>query len=147
MSINASLLPRLPRNFSQHLRIRGEFFQKRQQALDCFSWAVPCQTAANQLEGTVALVTGASSGIGEATGLALARQGAAVALVARRAERLESLAGRVQESGGTALTITADVMTSRGARPTLQASTATTICTRLIAPTRVPLIRCSASMS
>lgn len=61
------------------------------------------------LNGTVALVTGASSGIGEATALHLARQGAAVAVLARRADRLRALAEKVQGSGGRALFLEADV--------------------------------------
>jgi NADP-dependent 3-hydroxy acid dehydrogenase YdfG len=58
------------------------------------------------LTGTVALVTGASSGIGDATARELANRGASVALVARRRDRLEQLA---QEIGGNALVIEADV--------------------------------------
>jgi NADP-dependent 3-hydroxy acid dehydrogenase YdfG len=65
--------------------------------------------ASDTLNGTVALVTGASSGIGRATALELAARGAAVALVARRADRLQELAGEIGESGGTALAIEADV--------------------------------------
>ena len=64
---------------------------------------------ADDLTGTVALVTGASSGIGEATAANLAARGAAVALVARRTDRLEELAGSITGSGGKAVTITADV--------------------------------------
>jgi NADP-dependent 3-hydroxy acid dehydrogenase YdfG len=71
---------------------------------------------ASQLEGTVALITGASSGIGEATAIALAERGAAVALVARRRERLEQLAGRLQDSGGHSLVIEADVGSEEPAR-------------------------------
>ncbi|HTI13080.1 MAG TPA: SDR family NAD(P)-dependent oxidoreductase [Dictyobacter sp.] len=64
---------------------------------------------AKSLEGKVVIVTGASSGIGEATALAVAEQGAKVAIVARRGDRLQSLAQRIQEQGGTALTVVADV--------------------------------------
>ena len=61
------------------------------------------------LEGTVALVTGASSGIGEATAEILAQHGAAVALVARRIDRLEDLAAKLKSEGASVLPIQADV--------------------------------------
>jgi NADP-dependent 3-hydroxy acid dehydrogenase YdfG len=64
---------------------------------------------AERLDGTVALVTGASSGIGEATARALAARGAAVALAARREERLAQLAKEIRGSGGDALVLEADV--------------------------------------
>ena len=64
---------------------------------------------AEDLDGTVALVTGASSGIGQATATALAARGASVALVARRTERLDELAAQIREGGGQTVTITADV--------------------------------------
>jgi NADP-dependent 3-hydroxy acid dehydrogenase YdfG len=62
-----------------------------------------------KLTSKVAIVTGASSGIGEATALALAAEGAMVAIAARRSDRLEALAKRITDQGGTALPITADV--------------------------------------
>jgi NADP-dependent 3-hydroxy acid dehydrogenase YdfG len=62
-----------------------------------------------KLSERVALVTGASSGIGEATASALATEGARVGLVARRLGRLEVLAKRLRESGGEVLPIEADV--------------------------------------
>jgi NADP-dependent 3-hydroxy acid dehydrogenase YdfG len=61
------------------------------------------------LDGTVALVTGASSGIGEATARALASHGAKVAVAARRLERLERLASEIGGQGHTALAIQSDV--------------------------------------
>jgi NADP-dependent 3-hydroxy acid dehydrogenase YdfG len=66
-------------------------------------------SSSRDLENTVALVTGASSGIGQAAARALAARGSKVALVARRADRLEELAGEIADSGGTALPIEADV--------------------------------------
>ncbi|MBD1870373.1 SDR family NAD(P)-dependent oxidoreductase [Cyanobacteria bacterium FACHB-471] len=63
----------------------------------------------DKLAGKVAIVTGASSGIGEATALALADVGATVAIAARRSDRLEALAKRILDQGGEVLSITADV--------------------------------------
>ena len=63
----------------------------------------------SDLSGRVAAITGASSGIGEATALAFAQAGAKVALGARRTDRVEALAGRIEEAGGTALALELDV--------------------------------------
>ncbi len=64
---------------------------------------------AEKLEGKVAIITGASSGIGEATAIALAAEGAIVAIAARRSDRLEALAKRIQATGGKALPIVTDI--------------------------------------
>lgn len=71
---------------------------------------------AEQLTGTVAMVTGASSGIGAATAAALARDGASVVLVARRRDRLDALWKQIGEAGGDALVIDTDVTVESGAR-------------------------------
>jgi NADP-dependent 3-hydroxy acid dehydrogenase YdfG len=65
--------------------------------------------AGKALSGTVALVTGASSGIGAATAHRLAREGAAVAAVASRCDRLDQVVGDVAASGGHALAVGADL--------------------------------------
>jgi len=62
-----------------------------------------------RLDGTVALVTGASSGIGEATAVALAGVGATVAIAARRTDRLEDLKQRIDNDGAQALVVQLDV--------------------------------------
>jgi NADP-dependent 3-hydroxy acid dehydrogenase YdfG len=61
------------------------------------------------LDGRVALVTGASSGIGEAAAAALAAAGAAVAVSARRADRLDALVARIEAAGGKAVALPGDV--------------------------------------
>jgi NAD(P)-dependent dehydrogenase (short-subunit alcohol dehydrogenase family) len=61
------------------------------------------------LRGAVALVTGASSGLGARFAEVLAENGAAVVLVARRAERLATLKARIEAAGGRALAVAADV--------------------------------------
>src|SRR6476469_6609557 len=63
----------------------------------------------DKLTGTVALVTGASSGIAHATALELAGHGAAAAPVARRQDRLDALVTEIQQAGGTALSVAADI--------------------------------------
>jgi len=61
------------------------------------------------LTGKVALITGASSGIGRASALALAAQGASVAIAARRVEKLEELKKEIEAKGGKALVVPMDV--------------------------------------
>lgn len=72
------------------------------------------------LSGSVALVTGASSGIGQATALTLADAGARVALIARRVDRLEALAEKIREAGGQALPIEADITLPNVASQTIE---------------------------
>jgi NADP-dependent 3-hydroxy acid dehydrogenase YdfG len=75
----------------------------------------------DRLDGTVALITGASSGIGEASAEELVRQGARVAIAARRRDRLEDLAKRVGED---TLVIEADVTSEAAARGAVEQTAA-----------------------
>ena len=61
------------------------------------------------LEGQVAIVTGASSGIGAAVAIHLARAGARVAMAARREEKLKELKEVIESEGGTAISVKTDV--------------------------------------
>jgi len=68
------------------------------------------------IQGKVVAITGASSGIGEATALACAKEGAKVALGARRMDRIEQLAARINDDGGQAVAIETDVADEASAR-------------------------------
>jgi NADP-dependent 3-hydroxy acid dehydrogenase YdfG len=74
----------------------------------------------NSLAGKFALITGASSGIGEATAIAMAQAGAAVAIGARRTDRLESLAARLRNDGARVLTLKLDVNDEDACREAVQ---------------------------
>ncbi len=81
-------------------------------------------TNAQKLNGTVALVTGASSGIGEATAVALAEEGATVAIAARRKDRIDALAARITDAGGHALAIESDVTSQEQAQALVEKTVA-----------------------
>jgi len=76
------------------------------------------------LTDTVALITGSSSGIGAATARRLAAEGAAVALVARRRDRLEELAATISGEGGTVLVVEADVTSEQQAADAVERTVA-----------------------
>ena len=69
-----------------------------------------------ELSGKAVAITGASSGIGEATALTLAKAGASVALGARRKDRIDELAARIEDEGGTAVALEVDVSDEEAAR-------------------------------
>ena len=74
------------------------------------------------LVGTVALVTGASSGIGEQTAVTLAGLGADVVVAARRVDRLDALVKRIDDAGGRAVAVDADVTDEDQARAAVAAA-------------------------
>lgn len=76
------------------------------------------------LSGKVALVTGASSGIGQATAICLAGAGAAVAVSARRADRLAELVAKIEQVGGKAIAIPGDMAVEADARKAVQETVA-----------------------
>ena len=76
------------------------------------------------LDGKVAAITGASSGIGEATAIALANEGAAVALAARRKDRLDALADAINSDGGKAVAFETDIGDESQARAFVEGAAA-----------------------
>lgn len=77
---------------------------------------------ANELAGKVVAITGASSGIGEAVALKVVEAGGAVALGARRTERIEALAEKINAGGGKAIAVTTDVGDEAQARAFVEAT-------------------------
>ncbi|WP_203294700.1 SDR family NAD(P)-dependent oxidoreductase [Maricaulis parjimensis] len=73
----------------------------------------------SSLEGRVAAITGASSGLGRRFALKLSEAGCAVALMARRTDRLESLVADIQSAGGKAVAVPLDVMDTAAIGPAL----------------------------
>jgi NAD(P)-dependent dehydrogenase (short-subunit alcohol dehydrogenase family) len=74
------------------------------------------------IEGRVALITGASSGLGRHFAIALARWGVKVAVAARRVDRLEALAGEIEEFDGRALPLALDVTDAESVKKAVQAT-------------------------
>ncbi|HEX8465753.1 MAG TPA: SDR family oxidoreductase [Abditibacterium sp.] len=73
-----------------------------------------------KLNGKVALITGASAGIGAASALALAEEGAKIVLTARRGDRLQELAAQIKELGSEAVFVIGDVREEETAKQTVQ---------------------------
>jgi len=79
----------------------------------------------NNIEGKVVVITGASSGLGEATARLLSLQGASVALGARRVDRLKSLADELIKAGGKSLAVATDVTNSDQVKQLVEAAVQT----------------------
>jgi NADP-dependent 3-hydroxy acid dehydrogenase YdfG len=76
----------------------------------------------NNIEGKIVVITGASSGLGEAAARLLSSQGATVVLGARRAERIEALAAEIEAAGGRALAVRTDVTNSEQVKALVDAA-------------------------
>src|SRR5919199_94858 len=76
-------------------------------------------------DGQAAIVTGASAGVGRAVALALAREGAAVGLIARGAARLQGVADEIAAAGGKALSLPADIADERASGAAIDRAAAT----------------------
>jgi short-subunit dehydrogenase len=71
------------------------------------------EKGSGRLRGRVVIITGASAGIGEQTARYLAREGASLVLVARRAERLDALGREIEQAGGQALQVASDITSAK----------------------------------
>jgi NAD(P)-dependent dehydrogenase (short-subunit alcohol dehydrogenase family) len=85
------------------------------------------------LEGKVAVITGAGSGIGRATALLLAQEGAKVAAIDRTPEDSQEMVSKIQQSGGEAISTIADI--SQADQPLAIAGGALTLCLPTLAST------------
>ncbi|MFF4120606.1 SDR family NAD(P)-dependent oxidoreductase [Streptomyces sp. NPDC001714] len=85
----------------------------------------PASGTSLTLDGKVAMITGASSGIGAAAARLFAREGAAVVVTARRAERLEALAEEIRRAGGRALAVPGDIASAEDVERVVRAAVST----------------------